>query len=39
MTQIQRIDADFFRFLSALIRLIRVIRVPLIHSLLRTPIG
>jgi hypothetical protein len=31
MTRMRRIDADLFRFLSAMIRRIRVIRVPLTH--------
>jgi len=39
MTPIERIDADSFLVLSAIIRSIRVIRVLLMHSLLRTPIA
>ena len=39
MTLIERIDTDAFLVLSAMIRRIRVIRVLLMHTLLRTPIA
>jgi hypothetical protein len=39
MTRIERIDADHFLILSAMIRRIRVIRVLLNPSLLRTPMA
>jgi hypothetical protein len=38
MTQMTRINADLFRFLSAMIRVIRVIRVLLIRPLLLTTV-
>jgi hypothetical protein len=39
MTRVERIEADPFLVLSAMIRRISVIRVLLIRSLLRTPIA